>query len=294
MKQHKLKSLFFISTIAFSVILFISCGSDETNAQHSSFTKFQGAKRVFGENLIKKYTRVSYISGGHNNTITSHYTYDENGYLTRIDENSYYIEIDYSEENHITLLKKESDGTSQWRFKIKVGNNGFAQMASLEEMRNKTYVNVENIEFFYNHDNQIERIKTNTPQNGLYEEIFTYSDGDITTREKYKDGTLRTKVTIVYEKDQVGKVDNVAKIMDYETFFDLDFDENNYLLFCGLLGNPTKHLPANIKWQSYSPAQDLIIQTICKEFDKNRRLLSAEQVYNKTYTIEKIIFNWVW
>ena len=120
---------------------------------------FQGAKRVFGDNLMKKY---AYQSSSSSNGKSWDYTYDSNGYITRADYadgySSSYATIDYS-GGSVVVFKSfdKADGSLISQAVINIGSNGYASSNSYTDDKGRA----NKIDLTYNSDEQITNIVRN-------------------------------------------------------------------------------------------------------------------------------------
>ena len=180
-------------------------------------TSFQGAKRVFGDNLLQT------VSDGRLHT----YTYDANGFLTSIE-------------------RKTSEGIVDKVFKVSYGDNitfTYSNSAYTITLNERGFVKScdylddnEHAEFRYNDDDQLVYVDWDGHITSI-----TYTDGNIT---RVVDGD--DVYDFGYETATQGKIENKAHIMEFDGIFQVDLDYFGLLYYGGFLGKATTHLPLTV------------------------------------------------
>lgn len=230
------RNLLGIALMSVAAVSFTACGDDEesnepSNQNGQSVTQgtFQGAKRVFGENLPKAYGRKDNGADYERFTIT----YDDNGFVTNIVRNRYGVDESQKEwrisyNGGTCTLAYYKNGEFKSNDAITIGSNGY--MA-------EGVVDGETLRCAY--------------------------DGEyLTSITVYEDGEVDDKLTMTLQGGniiQAGWTDstptsisytgtsNVGSVMQYDDGLDIDMDDWEMLYYIGLLGKGTTNLP-----QSYS------------------------------------------
>lgn len=229
----------------------VSGGSDTGGDTPSSGTgTFQGAKRVFGNNLVKKFT---YTSSGY--TETWNYTYDSKGFITRVDYADYnsasYATTDYSAGSTIVFQSiDKANGSVIRRIVATIGSNGYISTYSYTDSKGRE----NKIDYTYNSDEQITNIVAY--RNGVksWGYNFEYSDGDLVKAYElgWENDVLTHNVlyaTIYYETSSQSKINNVGGIMEFDHLMHIDCDISDQFAF-GAFGKPNKHLPLYVVYGS--------------------------------------------
>jgi hypothetical protein len=182
-------------------------------------SEFQGAKRIFADNLLKSSTYDD-------KTFTYHY--DSKGFVTQVDRvkssgSGKTYTITYGEK----IVVNCSDGN---RWTATVNSQGF--IGAMDYWDEKG--NAEHVTFTYNGNNQLSTIDYGDG------DVFnlTYTDGNITRVTNY--GKV---IDYGYESSGQGRILNTGKVMEFDNIFGIDVDDFNLLYYIGALGYPTKHLP---------------------------------------------------
>lgn len=169
--------------------------------------------------------------------------YNNSGQLVQIinpDQSS--ITLDYTpvtvngKTYNVTMTENEYDETITSYFVLNSDGNATSCYTIDKEVGEP----VEYIDwtFEYNNDGQLTKV-TKTENNVVETTNITYSDGNITS---VKEGYNTT--TIQYTSNtQINPIPNVAAMMMYDDFFDIDVSEIEAAYFAGILGKPTASLP---------------------------------------------------
>ena len=189
------------------------------NGEEESSGEFLGAKRIFGDNLLKSSTYDD-------KTFTYHY--DNKGFVTQIDRvkssgSSKTYTITYADNITVNC----TDGA---RWTATLNSRGF--VGAMEYTEDKG--GVERVTFTYNDNDQLTAVD--------------YGDGDV-FRLTYTDGNI-TRVTnydkvidYKYETSTQSKILNVGNVMELDNIFGVDLDDFALLYYMGALGKASKHLP---------------------------------------------------
>lgn len=202
----------------------VSTGGDDDNPQPTG--TYQGAKRVFGNVLLGSIYNET-------DNITEAWTYDSNGYPTKItstsDERTINIIPSY-DDGKITYKEYNGDTFLGQNNVVTIGSNGYA--SKLETVNDKG--NLETVYLTYNADEQLSAILWGSDDYWQ----FTYSDGDLI---KINDnGSI---YDINYETSSGSKILNTGSFILWDEMLHVDLDDIESLHFAGLLGKGTKHLP---------------------------------------------------
>ena len=180
-------------------------------------TAFQGAKHVFGDNLLQ--TR----SDGRLYT----YTYDDNGFLTNIERKTSEGSVD--KVFNVTYGDQITFTYSSSTYVITLNERGFVKSCD--------YLNDnEHVEFRYNDDDQLIYVDWDGHVTNI-----TYTDGNIT---RVVDGG--NVYDFSYETATQGKIENKAHIMEFDGIYQIDLDYFSLLYYGGFLGKATTHLPLSV------------------------------------------------
>ena len=190
------------------------------NGEEESSGEFLGAKRIFGDNLLKSSTYDD-------KTFT--YYYDNKGFVTQIDRvkssgssKTYTIRYD----DNITVSCAEDEAL----WVATLNSRGFVGSMLYQ----KSVGHIKRVTFTYNDNDQLTAVD--------------YGDGDV-FRLTYTDGNI-TRVTnydevidYKYETSTQSKIHNVGNVMEFDNIFGVDLDDFALLYYMGALGKASKHLP---------------------------------------------------
>ncbi len=201
---------------------------------------FQGAKRVFGNYLVKAF--------GTEGQDRYEINYDANGFVRSINRTEYseggnYLHswlFSYQTDGRI-LMSYFRDGMLDEVYYATVGGNGFISSIRVEQLFEATLSYDEE-----GHLVQIiwtdveEKYDTSTAV-----ETFTWMDGDLVRDNMvYQDDDDDDNSNISYiSLTQAVPIENVAGIMDYYFGMGIDIEVLEQLYYIGGLGKGTKHLP---------------------------------------------------
>lgn len=180
-------------------------------------TSFQGAKHVFGDNLLQT------LSDGRLHT----YTYDDNGFLTSIERKTSEGSVD--KVFNVTYGDQITFTYSSSKYVITLNERGF--VASCDYLNDN-----EHAEFRYNDDDQLIYVDWDGHVTNI-----TYTDGNIT---RVVDGG--NVYDFSYETATQGKIENKAHIMEFDGIYQVDLDYFGLLYYGGFLGKATSHLPLSV------------------------------------------------
>ena len=202
--------------------------SYDGDSPSSSTGTFQGAKRVFGDNLMKAFGREGYDRYD--------FTYDSNGFVTQIhrtkygtdggSDTEYDVNITYNEN---IVMNTYKNGSLQGITTINIGSNGFA--SSLTWNNDKATLS-------YDSNNQLTSISY-LYDNKTEVNSFTYSGGNII--QSAWDGEVES--SIAYTSPTQSAIENIAGVMEYDDVMGIDFDDFVLAYYCGMVGFGTKSLP---------------------------------------------------
>lgn len=229
---------------------FVSCGSDDDGAANNGGTsgggtgsfetgKFQGPKRVFGDNLLSSY-------GNHNRRYEL--TYDSNDFVTSITRysvnaageknSSTEFQISYS-DNHVIVTKDGKKNMS-----ITIGNNGFAEFVDWGGGETST--------FEYDADGHVTKF---TEPEDNYVGTLTWQNGNMI--EPSDNESYGETWTVSYTQ-----ISNVAGLYvhadiggDVSDFYD------DMLYYMGLLGKGTANLVQGCRYSDSSTYRSISLRT---------------------------------
>lgn len=203
---------------------------------------FQGAKRVFGNNLVKAF--------GEEGVDRYEVTYDNKGFVTAINRTKYYTEGDnakytwlfsYQTEGKI-LVNYYRDGMLDDVTSITVGSNGY--ISSFREGSDFE------AKLYYDSDEHLIRLDYLEIETDNYDalpdaiEYHSWIDGDLTKVVWSEEGDDNNYTNIAYiSPTQTTPLENIAGVMEYDHGMGLDWDEYAILYYIGGFGKGTKHLP---------------------------------------------------
>ena len=202
-------------------------GSHNTSGGQSTGT-FQGAKRVFGENLVKAVSSEG---------SRWEFTYDANGFMTKArsgssGKDSYDYEISYS-GNNITA-KKYQEGQYRKTITVTIGSNGFVSKAVEED-------GDWSCEFSYDNSGHLTRWADYDEGEINDEILMTWQNGDVVSG-KCNDSHPNT-YAITYEADGQSLITNDAHLADFDHMTGIDIDVDEWLIYSGAIGFGPAHLP---------------------------------------------------
>ena len=186
--------------------------------------EFQGAKRIFGDNLLKSVSYDSETNSHYDGTYNFHY--DGNGFVTQIDRvgpsgSSTTYTITYGDK----IIVNISDGTP-WTATLE--SHGY--IGKLDYFDEKG--NAESVTYSYNENGQL----VSVDYGGGDVFTLTYTDGDITSVNNFG-----KTINYQYETASQGKILNTGGVMEFGKIFSVDME--NLLYYIGAFGKPTTHLP---------------------------------------------------
>ena len=205
---------------------FASCGDDDDDVKPGGgpdsgiAVKFQGPKRVFGNNLLK-----SYVSVGTKYELT----YNSDDFVTKITKTNQFGHLDYVYEmtysdNKVMVAKKGSGREYTGTFII--GSNGFAE-------RVEGKILGESVKFYYDSDGHL----TSLSASGGFSGSLTWQDGNI-IKESDNDSDTRRTMTYNSTNNIAGLYVNANLGGDMGEFYD------DIFYYIGLLGKGTANLVA--------------------------------------------------
>ena len=187
---------------------------------------FKGAKRVFGDNLVKAYGREGYDRY----TVT----YDDYGYVTKVHRDRYSNgSVDRTEdyvitygENVITVATSKN-GTPRGNMIVNIGSNGFVSKVQGEAL----------VQYSYDSDGHLTTMSYT--ESGSTEKMeLVWQNGDL-----YAGGWDGERVTVVYtDQNHRTPINNVAGYIEFDHVMGIDMDDD-IAFISGAMGFGPKHLP---------------------------------------------------
>lgn len=205
----------------------ISGGSHTTSDGQSAGT-FQGAKRVFGENLVKA---VSSSEGDR-----WEFTYDAKGYLIKAKLPDSYRTNDYelSYSKNKVIVNRYQSGNLRSTITGTIGSNGFLTKTVEEED--------EIVEFTYDKDGHMTRW-TLYDDGELDDDVYMkWDNGDVVSGES-KDDRRPDVYSVMYEQNGVGPFVNTTGLADIGDMTAIKWDHEAIFIYGGFLGVSPAHLP---------------------------------------------------
>ena len=187
---------------------------------------FKGAKRVFGDNLVKAYGREGYDRY----TVT----YDDYGYVTKVHRDRYSNgSVDKTEdcvitygENVITVAITKN-GTPNGNMIVTIGSNGFASKVQGEDL----------VQYSYDSDGHLTSMSY-TESGSTETMAMIWQNGDL-----YSGGWDGERSTIVYtDANHRTPINNVAGYTEFDHVMGIDMDDD-IAFVSGVMGFGPKHLP---------------------------------------------------
>lgn len=231
---------------------------------------FQGAKRVFGNNLVKAYGRNDYDR--------YELTYNDKGFVTAVKRTKYgssgsadkVYNFLFTYADDKIICNEFVDGSLYLTMTAYIGSNGYVSRMESTAGYGCT--------FTYNEDDMLTSTKNfELSDESKYEtDSYVYSDGDIVSR--YVDGVL--EASIAYQTpSQITPILNTYGMMEYDHGLGIDVDDNYILYWVGGMGKGTKHLP--LAW-THKDSSYTKSNTNTWEMDSQGRVVKLTT--NSTYT----------
>lgn len=251
---------------------------------------FQGAKRVFGNNLVKAF--------GEEGTERYEVTYDSKGFVTAVSE-TYHSEYSESDTQYTWLFSYQTEGkilVSYYRdgmldevYHLTIGSNGYiSTIKEADDFEAKLY---------YDNDEHLIQIVAYDLEEeegaSIYYDIETFSwmDGDMVADNYLEYGDEDDITNIAYiSPSQTTPIENVAGVMEYDHGMGLDFDEFCILYYMGGFGKGTKHLPMawNGHYSSGSNTWTLDGQ------NRPVKMVNVKTYHDSSFTPKEMTFFWEW
>ena len=261
MKRKMMNVLTGLMMVAALTLTISACGGDDTPTSDSpsgedggddnpgggsgggGTISFQGARRVFGNNLVKAYGREGYDRY----TVT----YDANGFVTNVHRDKY--------QNGTTTVERTEDyvisyngntataveyrnGTFYRNNIVTIGTNGFANRNTSDDYTAT-----------YEYDTAGHMTKLTGSEPGKADEIYTlnWQNGDLITYD-------RTGSIAYTDATHITPIENVSGVIEWDYIMGIDMDDDiSYYL--GAIGFGPKHLP--LAW-SYGSSSATIAWTL--------------------------------
>ena len=221
---------------------FASCGDDDEDVNPGGGSggsdsgvegKFQGPKRVFGNNLLKSY--------GTSSSLTE-LTYNSDDFVTKIKRGSYEYEVSYS-DNQVIVTRPMSTYSRQYIFTI--GSNGFAESYTSSKVGGGGNRDV--VKFEYDSEGHLIKITATEDDDRPWIGTFTWQDGNLIKANDNDSWSYKSQ-SYTY-----GSINNIAGLFVVpKTSGDIgDFYEEIFH-YIGLLGKGTRNLVKSYSRESRS------------------------------------------
>lgn len=230
------KNIFYLLSVLLMTAMcagFISCGDDDEDVKPGGDSggggtdsgvegKFQGPKRVFGDNLLSSY-------GTESGTPTE-LTYNSDDFVTKIKRGSVEYKVSYSEDDKVIVSYLPPSGVLR-TYTFTIGSNGFAESYSTTSKGGTV------VKFEYDSDDHLTKITAKEGDNRPWIGKFTWQDGNLTKANDNDSWSYKSQI-FTYNS-----INNVAGLFIYpKTSGDIgDFYEEAFH-YIGLLGKGTKNL----------------------------------------------------
>ena len=276
---------------------FTACGGDDddssdtpsgggysSTADGQSTGTFKGAKRVFGDNLVKVLTSTSGNRWD--------FTYDANGYMTNAKQSdgykTYEYKISYSE--NMISFSRYKDGKFKETRTASIGSNGFIS---------KTVDDEDVYTFNYDDAGHLTRF-TITDEGKVDDDVtLTWQSGNVVSAIN-QDSHPKT-FTIYYQTGSQGAIANTINLADFDNITDIDIDIEDFFIYAGAIGFGPSQLPlASTKHSEGSAKENVESTDNCTytwTFDGNNRPISLEKKKTttegeRTFETETKVYTW--
>ena len=232
MTKMNWKMLLGIALLSMTTLTFTACGDDDDDDDQPANTNgagdgtFQGAKRVFGENLPKAYGRLE--NGKDYKRFTM--TYDANGFVTKVHGERYGSDgyqkdwlLSYSGSTCTIAYYKK--GEFKYNVVVTIGSNGY--MAEAKQPDGET------LRCTYDGD-YLTSITVSEPGDEDEKVTFAWQGGNI-VQAGWIDST---PTSISYSS-----IPNVGCVMQYDDGLNIDMDDWEMYYYLGMIGKGTAYLP---------------------------------------------------
>lgn len=244
MKKNIFKCLS-IFVMAVVCVGFASCGDDDEDVTPGGSSggsdsgvegKFQGPKRVFGDNLLRSY-------GSEANPWEL--TYNSDDFVTKIKRGSYEYEVSYS-DNQVIVIRKSSSSSRGKQYIFTIGSNGFAESYTSSYTDGKEGKSAL-LKYEYDSDGHLTKITAKEGDNRPWIGTFTWQDGNLIKANDNDSWSYKSQ-SYTY-----GSINNIAGLfVRPKTSGDIgDFYEEIFH-YIGLLGKGTRNLVKSYSRESRS------------------------------------------
>lgn len=283
-----------IALMAIVYIGFTSCGGDDdssgtsgggnsSKADGQSTGTFQGAKRVYGDNLVKATTSSTGSRW--------EFIYDAKGFMTNAKQTdelnkSYEYKISYSE--NVMTFSRYSNGKFKETRTASIGSNGFiSETIDDDETYTFTYDNA-------GHLTRFSIIEDGDVNDDVY---LTWQNGNIISAIN-QDKHPSTQ-TVSYKTDSQGPIVNTINLVDIDHMASIDIDIEEFLIYAGAIGFGPTQLPLEItnvkQYAGNDNNQEKTETTINSwKFDNKNRPISLERSTTVEGSSNKETKNYTW
>ena len=282
-----------IALMAFVCVSFSACGGDDddnaggghsSTADGQSTGAFQGAKRVFGDNLVKAMTSSSGTRW--------EFTYDAKGFMTKAKKTdnskskTYEYNISYSE--NMISYSRYSDGKFKETQTASIGSNGFISKTSGDD---ETYA------FTYDNAGHLTRFTVYDDGEIDDDTYLTWQNGNVISA--INNDNHSSTYTITYKTDSQEPIANTVSLADFDHMTSIDIDIEEFLIYSGAIGFGPAQLPlgiTNIRQNEGKDNNEVETETIGNSWkldNQNRPVsLERETTYKGSSYKEKKTYTW--
>ncbi|MCH5175154.1 MAG: DUF4595 domain-containing protein [Prevotellaceae bacterium] len=173
---------------------------------------------------------------------------------------------------------------------MEVGDNGFVRYCEEVYIDDEDDYEIDTWEFGYNSDGQLNYMKRSEGGNEVTN--ITYQNGNITkVKMRSEEDGEGSDYTVGYTSASYPTmIENKGCLMLFDETFGIDMDEMWYVYYAGLLGKPTKNLPAFLT-ETYSDSpSDTYIETFTWQFNSDG--YPTKMVANSDWGWDDYYFRW--
>ncbi len=243
---------------------------------------FQGAKRVFGNNLVKAF--------GEEGSDRYEVNYDAKGFVTGINRTIFYESgnrlyswlFNYNTAGKI-IMNYYRDGMLGGVYSATIGSNGYIKSINTKAGE---------MELYYDYEEHLTQILINyfeDDETFTDYEFFTWQEGDIISGKYIESDHDEESTSIAYiSPTHMTPIENIGGVMEDDAL-GIGMEEIDILYFIGGLGKWTKHLP--MSWTSgyYSGLNVWTLDSQNRPIKMENTIKRNDESYSENQT-----FFWEW